>query len=213
MGKLIKKTLLQKYQRHIIEEHKKQLYSVGMSAIVCEKVNNAKNDLELYKLVSECIKCDKELPVSFGSGMEIERLVEGEKNTIGFYHTSFDKNELVSTKVNNILNDGVQVANYTFNSPHLEKSLYFPEDIIEAMDVLKTDVKDSKIVFILKFPAELVEVDGGYSSFNDVFNATKDGVYIKPEFIDSYVILRKGILNRIENNEFAKKLIQKKPTA
>lgn len=213
MVKLFRKTLLQKYQRHIIEEHQKHLYSVGMSTIVGDRIYNTESNLELYKIINECIKCDKELPVSFRSGMEIERLVECEKTTIGFYQATFSQNELVGSKVNKILKEGVQVTNYTFDSPHLEKCLYFPDDIIEAMDVLKTDVKESKIVFILKFPAEFVEKDGGYSSFNDVFKAEKDGVYIKPEFVDSYVVSRQGVMNLLKNNSLVtKKYVQKKPT-
>ena len=77
------------------------------------------------------------------------------------------------------------------------------------MDALKTDIKDSKIVFILKFPKEFVEEDGGYSSFNDVFKADKDGVYIKPEFTDSYVVSSQGSMSKIKRPEVKKILIKK----
>lgn len=209
MENIFKKMLLQKYQRHIIEMHQKHLYSVGMSTIIGERIYNTKSVLELHKLINECIKCDKEFPVSFGAGLEIERLVESEDTTVGFYQASFKENELQSSKVNRILNNGVQVTNYTFDSPHLERSLYFPDDIIEAMDALKTDIKDSKIVFILKFPKEFVEEDGGYSSFNDVFKADKDGVYIKPDFVDSYVVSSQGSMSKIKRPEVKKLLIKK----
>lgn len=211
MNKLTKKIILKIYRRYIHTCNDKSLYTVCTSSDFVDKLYNMDSSLEAYKFFSKCKKSDDILSVSKNSGLKIEEFLRDKDVVVGIYSTTFRENELQSSRVNSIINKGIHLTNKTYEIPKLSKNIYFPKNIIEAMDTIRKDCKDSKIDFILIFPRSIMNENGRYNtdSFNSIFEADINGVYIKPKFIDSYVVSTQNIINRVDVNKRTKVLENK----
>ena len=206
-----KKTMLKKLRKHIREYNDKDLYSVCTSQCFLEDFYKMKSASYMNKLFKESKRCDETLALSIREGRYIEEIFNKKDYVIGIYQASFDETELQSSKISKIIHEGINVQYKAFNNPDLNEKIYFPKDYLKAIYSLKYDCKYSNIDFIVLFPRTLVDKDGNYreDAFKYLFNVNENGVYVKPEFIDSYVVSKNSFIHRIEKREFEKILIKK----
>lgn len=211
VNNLVKKVILKKLRNHIQESNDKDLYTVCTSQCFLEDFYNMESASKMKKLFKESKKCDEKLSLSIKDGRYIESLFERKKLVVGIYSASLDQNELQSSQIGEIIHEGINVKYKTFDFPDLNGKVYFPEDYLEAMHNLKNACKYGGIEFILTFPRSLVDEDGNYrdDAFKYLFNVNQNGVFIKPEFIDSYVVSKDNVMHRITKKESEKVLIKK----
>lgn len=207
-----KKIMLNKLRKHIKESSDKDLYTVCTSQCFLEDFYQLKSYSYMNNLLKESKKCDSILPISKQEGRDIEELFNNKDIVVGIYTTSFKKNELQSSTINKIIHEGINVQYKTFDIPDLNGKVQFPEDFLEAMYNLKSDCKHSNIDFIITFPRVLVNETGDYreDAFKYLFNVNENGVYIKSDFVDSYVVSSQGTMTRINKPKVEKLLINKK---
>lgn len=205
-----KKIMLNKLEKHIKEFSDKDLYTICTSQYFLNDFYKMESACQMNNLLRDSIKCDSILPISIKHGRYLEELFDNKDIVVGIYSISFDKYELQSSKINKIVHEGINVQYKTFDIPDLNGKVQFPEDFLEAMYNLKSDCKHSNIDFILTFPKTLVDEEGNYKEefFKYLFNVNENGVYVKPEFIDSYVVSKQGIMNKIQTSDIQKVFIK-----
>ena len=201
---LTKKIMMQVYDKHIKDYYNKDLYSVCFSKYFVDEF------YDTTSLLKRGFECDKKFPVSRELGKDIESLFNNKDIVVGIYTAYFDKDSLQSYGVSNILNEGIPVTKQLFVMPELTRKVTFPNNIINAMDILKQKSSKTKIDFILTFPRELVNNTGrcNPNNFTEIYDVKENGIYIKPDYIDSYVVSNYGIMNRMKK-EYAKTLLKK----
>ena len=211
VNNFIKKIMLNKLRKHIKEYNDKGLYTICTSQSFLEEFYKMESGSNMSKLLKLSKKCDSILPISVKDGRAIEELFESKDKVIGIYSASFNENELQSSQISKIIHEGINVNYKTFDIPDLNGKVYFCDNYIDAMYDLKNCCKHGEIEFILTFPRSLVDKDGNYlnSSFKHLFNVNPNGVYIKPDFIDSYVVYKQHMAHRISTSDFKKILINK----
>lgn len=202
------KMLLKAHRKYLRDCYEKGLYTVCSSADFLEQFYNMDSYVDMYKFFSDCKKTDKKISIPINTGREIEELFRNKEHAIGIYGATFDENEIKSSKISKMINEGININYKNFTVPDLTDHVFFPEDSIEGIDYLSSDWKNSRIDFILTFPKELLD-ENIEDVYCDIFGVDNSGVFIKPEYIDSYVVAKQGIMNRIKVNDIKKTLIKK----
>lgn len=210
VSSLTKKIMMQVFDKHIKEYSENNLYSVCYSKYFVDEFYDTTSICYAFDLLKKGFECDKKYPVPKKLGKDIEKLFNNKDIVVGIYTAYIDKDDLQSLRVSNILNDGIIVTNQLFVVPELTRKVSFPNNIINAMDILKQKSEKTKIDFILTFPSELVNNNGRCNSnaYNEIYDANENGIYIKPDYIDSYVVSNYGMMNRMKK-DYAKTLLRK----
>lgn len=211
VNRLTRSIVLKIHGAYIHECYEKGIYTVCTSSDFTNTFYNKISVIAMYKFFNEWKKSDKKLNISWEVGRNIEELCKDKNITVGIYTAPIEENELQSSKLGRIITEGINVSYKDFKIPDLCGHIYFPEDTLETIDILRSDCKNSGIDFILTFPKELVDEYGDYKeeSFYDICRVDENGVYVKPDFINSYCVASQGNMNRITKTEMKKVLINK----
>ncbi len=207
-----KKEMLKDIKEHIEKLERQGLYSVCSSKYFIRRFNQIKNTKELVFFYNYAKKTDDKYPVISGTGRSLEALTENDKLTVAIYLNEDDS--LQSDLAKKVITTGI-LDKSNKSKANLESTLRFNDNIIDVMYSLKENLINSKGEFVLTFPSELVTRDGNYSDyyFCDIFNIIDGMAYIKPDYIDSYISFRQGVMTRINKNELNNNLVKKiKPT-
>ena len=207
---IIRDHLLNKLKEHLKNYGEKDLYSVCTSSYFLKRFYDVKTN-EMYSLLKEAFRCDSKLLVPKVVGRSIEELFENEELSVGIYRTVIEEGRLQSDKVGILLSEGIPASNQSYYLPSLSKTIMFPKNIIEAMNMLKETTGKPKIDFIIVFPKGLTDknIESNVDAFKAIYEMKDNRVYIKPDYIDSYVTTNQGVMNRIKKNEFKQNAIKK----
>lgn len=202
----VKKKILKHQKEQIKRLDAQGLYSVFSSKYFIKHLDEIKSIRGLILFYNYAKKCDNMSQVIRGSGQLLEELVDN-KN----YSVAIVQNESKDA-INKVMKNGIDSSFEQLYESHLNKKFVFANNIIDILYLLKQSSNDK---IVLKIPSDLVKTDGSYkvSDFSKIFNTDDITVYVKPEFIDSFISINENSINRRTKNDIENNLVKKiKPT-
>ena len=187
--------------KHIDDCQSKNLYSVFASKECIDKLINTGDNLNIKYFYESRKKIDDKLPVPMEVGTKLEELINNENLTIGIHRSEISSDIINDELMRKILEKGI--VNYGDLSsgairlrPGLTKTVSFPENLCNTLNLLKGSYKGSTGGFVLAFPRDSVTIDGEVIGDNDkIYYEINGSSYIKPEYIVGYVDTSYGVMN------------------
>lgn len=202
-------TIRKKINAYIKECNEKQLYTLFESKYgkdVFKQKLSAETAKYFYDLLKEW---DDRIAVPKTIGKQLESLVYNECISLGIHRTEIDselsENSIMKSILENgLINNGDLMSSGAYSDiPSVNKTVSFPENILNTFILLKSTYKFSNGGFILAFPKNIVDKDGSTkcNDYNLLYNNINGVNYIKPEYIIGYIDNSYGVMNFYSREE------------